>query len=70
MTKKGATRDFSFSTFAKKINPKIDIFLPNKKNVEKKKLRPPDWPQSRPPAGQETNFFFVDRPRTVGQLAP
>ena len=25
---------------------------------EKKILRPPDWPQFRPPAGQETNFFL------------
>ena len=53
MTKKGATGDF-FS-FLQKKNPKMDnIFL----HPKKIKLRPPDWPQFWPPAGQET--FFMD----------
>ena len=30
----------------------------NKKKGKKKILRPPDWPQFRPPATQETNFFL------------
>ena len=35
-------------------------FYTEKKNIliKKKILRPPDWPQSWPPGGQETNFFF------------
>ena len=40
---------------------KIDnIFLPNKKKSKKKKIkmRPPDWPHSRPPATPETEFFL------------
>ena len=31
-----------------------NIFLP-----KKKELRPPDWPQYRPPATPETDFFYV-----------
>ena len=31
---------------------------PPKKKKKKKNLRPPDWPQFRPPATQETNFFL------------
>ena len=41
--------------------PKMDnISLPNKNNGGGGKLRPPDWPQLRSPAGQETDSFFVD----------
>ena len=37
-----------------------------KKNIYKKKiLRPPDWPQSWPPVGQETNFFLRVASRRV-----
>ena len=52
--KKGATGDFFF--FSKMDN----IFLPNKNKCEKKekKLRLPDWPQLRPPAGPETDLFL------------
>ena len=37
-----------------------NIFLPKetKKWKGKKKLRPPDWLQFKPPAGQETDFFY------------
>ena len=37
-----------------------NIFLPNKKKRKKTtNLRPPDWPQLQPPAGQETDFFLL-----------
>ena len=32
-------------------------FLAKKKPRKKTILRPPDWPQFFPPAGQETRFF-------------
>ena len=60
MTNKVRPESFFF-IFAKKKIPKMDnIFQPSKKKCGKKKLQPPDWPQLRPPAGQETDFFFVD----------
>ena len=38
---------------------KISSIPYTKKNPEKRKnLRPADWPQFRPPAGQATNFFL------------
>ena len=47
---------FSFFIFPDII---LTIFLYMKKKMEKKKiLRPPDWPQFRPPTEQETNFFL------------
>ena len=62
MPKKGPTGNFFFQFF-NFFPPKVDnIFQPNqKKNGKKKngkKLRPPDWPQLRPPAGQKTDFFL------------
>ena len=56
MTQKDVTGDFFLFFF-----PKMDnIFLPKKINVKEKKeeLRPPDWPQLWPPAGQETDFYY------------
>ena len=38
-----------------------NIFLPNKKKKREqkiKKMRRPDWPQFRPPAGPETEVLF------------
>ena len=48
---------FLFILKKKKLLSKISIFSYKKKNEKKKILRPPDWPQFRPLAGQETNFF-------------
>ena len=43
----------------KKMLVKISSFSYQKKKGGKKEdLGPPDWPQFRPPAGQETNFFL------------
>ena len=56
MAQKGATGDFFFSFLQKKKKEilKMDnIFLP-----KKIKLRPPDWLQFWPTAGQETDFFY------------
>ena len=50
-----------FFHFAQKIIflSKFHHFLTKKKKGKKKKiLQPPDWPQFRPPAGQETKFFL------------
>ena len=50
---------FSFCKKKKLGGQNFIIFLPKKKKKEKKKiLRPPDWPQFRPAAGQETKFFL------------
>ena len=59
MTKKGATGDFFFHFCKqKRMLKKMDnIFLPNEKRCGIFFLRPPDWPQLRPPAGQETDYF-------------
>ena len=35
-----------------------NIFLQKKKGKKINKLRPPDWPQYRPPATPETDFFL------------
>ena len=48
---------FSFCP-PKNLLVKISSFSYQKKKKKKKILRPPDWPQFRSPAGQETNFFL------------
>ena len=62
MSKKGPTGDFLFSFLQTSFFfSKNGQYLPTKqKEKEKEKdLRPPDWPQLRPPAGQETDFFLL-----------
>ena len=57
VTKKGASGDFFF-IFAQKISPQNGQYFPVKKKKKVGiKMRPPDWPQFWPPAGQETDFF-------------
>ena len=54
---------FSFCYFFFFKSSKFQLFLPpplkkNQKNGKKNIWRPPDWPQFRPPAVQETNFYL------------
>ena len=45
-----------FGHFCKKKD--LNIFLPKKSKNQKKKMRPPDWPQYQPPATPGNRFFL------------
>ena len=51
-------KNFSFLQKKKSFPKNDNIFLPNQTERVQKKLRPPDWPQLRPPTGPETEVFF------------